>query len=215
MDSTYLLVFLALATLYTLIISTKNQSKRLKSMQKSLDDMNPEINYDFNKFNTASERETRIEIRDNEIYIISDIQNIQIANQTLVSKISSEFEGMPIQFDIVVQPFDKFLFEVDGYRNFNNDGILIVWSYGNPTKIPIEAIELLDFLKGAIPNKPKGVYLNLESFNVDKQESKVILNGIFEDGTNFKLNINYASYLIEFIAPINSFKNFENYNLYA
>ena len=211
MTSLYIFVFAAIGILYAAYTRNKSQSDRLKSLQRRHEVLNPEIKYEYNRFNTKKERNTTISFNQGNFNLKTDIQNIRIANQTLVSKISSEYDNIPIQFDLVIQPFEKVLFEIEGYNNFDQNGIMILWSYGTHTKFPIEQIEELDFLMDVLPAEPRGVYLDLEAFKVDKAENSVLLNGKFQDGKDFKFSINYKSYLLEFTAPEESIKNFKNF----
>jgi len=211
MSSLYFLAFAALGILYSAYLRHRSESNRLTSLQKRHELQNPTIEYEYDRFNTKEKRNTSISITDKDFNFITDIQHIRIANQTFVSKISSEYEEIPIQFDLVIQPFEKVLFDIDGYTNFNQEGILILWSYGAHTKFPIEQIEEFDFLIDVIPTEPNGVYLNLDSFIVDKSDSSVVLNGKFKDGSKYVLTINYKSYILKFKAQLNSIMNFENF----
>ena len=211
MSSLYFLAFAGLGILFAAYIRYKSDSNRLSSLQRRHEIYSPDIDFEYDRFNTKNERKTSVRIEGGQLSIITDIQNIRIANQTLVSKISSEYDELPIQFDIVIQPFEKELFDVEGFTNFSQDGILILWSYGAYTKFPIEQIEKLNFLVDVIPSEPQGVYLNLESFTVDQVEDSVILKGKFEDGKDFKIHLNYKAFLLEFLAPIESIKNFKNF----
>ena len=213
MNSISYIAFAVLGILITAYLRQRSSSSRLESLKKRHEIQNPEIKYEYNRFNTKEERNTIIETKNDQFSLITDIQNIRIANQTLVSKVTSEYQELPIQFEVVIQPFEKALFDIDGFKNFNQDGILILWSNGPDTRFPIEHIEELNFLEDVIPMDPQGVFLSLDSFKVDKSENSIILFGKFDDGSEFKLNIDYKSYRLKFVAPLQSimdFKNFKN-----
>ncbi len=218
MTSLYILAFAALGVLYAAYTRHRIESNRLKSLQKRLEIQNPTIEYDYNRFNTKDERETTIIIQEDNTTLITDIQNISIAEETLVAKISSQYKEIPIKLDVVIRPFEKNLFDIEGYKNFHQEGLLIIWSYGAQTKLPIEQMEELIFLKDKIPMDPGGVYLKLDSFKVDKEESSIILSGSFEDNQEFNLSIYYSSYRLKFsastksISNLSNFKNFEELN---
>lgn len=211
MSSVYILTLALIGVLYTAYLRYRRDSIRLNSLQKRHELQFPDIKYDYDKFNTKSDRNTTIRIEDSDFVLMTDIQNISIANQTLVSRISSNYNEASILFDIVIQPFDKALFEVDGFRNYNHEGILILWSYGSPTKSSLEYIEELNFLYDLIPDEPKGVSLKIDSFRVDKSNSTVELFGKFDDGNEYYLSINHESYILNFRAPLNSIKNLKNF----
>ncbi|MCB0707753.1 MAG: hypothetical protein KDC34_20700 [Saprospiraceae bacterium] len=212
MNSVFLLILLVIGVLFAAYANYNRHTDRLNSLQKRHDLKNPELEYEYNRFNTKKERTTFIKIENDKLILKTDIQNIRIINQTLVSKISSEYEDFPLIFDVVVQPFEKVLFELEGYTNFNQDGIIIMGSYGMHTKLTIEKIDQLRFLVEFIPEKPKATYLKLNSFKVDTMENLVILNGNFPDMNEFMVIIDYESFKLEVHAPVESIRTISNFN---
>ncbi len=205
------MAFAAIGILFAAYTRYKSESNRLKSLQKRHEIQYPIVDYEYDRFNTKEERNTNIAFDNDQFEIVTDIQNIRIANQTLVSRISSEFNEIPILFDIVIQPFEKVLFDIEGFTNFNQDGILILWSYGVHTKMLLEEIEKLKYLSETISSEPGGVYLVLNSFKIDKAENSVILYGTFRDGNEFVLKINYKTFRLKFNAPLNSILSLNNF----
>lgn len=205
----FLLTFISI--LYAAFARNRQESQNLKTLQKRHQSQHPEIKYDYNRFNTKKERNTSVRIERSILYLKTDIQNFQIANETLVSKISSNYEGIPFIFDFVVQPFGKVLFEIEGYKNFNQKGVLILGAYEKFTKAIFEKIEALNFLFELMPETPKATYLDLNAYKVDKAENKIILFGNFPDAQEFKVSIDYKNYLLEMEISMKSLRDVENF----
>lgn len=207
--------FAAIGIFFSVYYKSKIDSRRLNTRQKRLKSINPEIKYEYNRFNVKKERSFEFKFKDDRIKIRADIQRIQIAEQQLISKISSEYDQLPLTFDIIVFPFEKALFEIDGYKNFNQDGVLIIGSYENQTKRGLENIKELKFIADLVPEKTKAIYIQLKSFKTDKTENKVLLFGVFPDGNEFNLAIDYKDYVLEIDAPIHSIKKTTNFQEYT
>ena len=214
MSSLLLFALIMIGVLYSIYTKQRIQTQRLKSVQKRYEIQNPVVDYNYNRLNTKKERSATLNISEEQFYALLDIQNIRIAKGMLISKISSEYDNVAIQFDLIVKPFEKDLFEVEGYRNFTQQGIMIFWSYGDHTKFPLESIEELNFLEDIIPRKPKGFYLKLSDLTVDGASNTINLIGTFEDGQDFMVTINHQSYLLELKAPMESVQNFSNFRDY-
>jgi len=211
----YLLITIGI--LFTALLQYRSQSQRIKIREKRLKEQNPEIQFEYNRFNTKKEREVTLRFDKDKINIKADIQNIQIANQTLVSKISSEYEGVKLEFDIAVFPFEKALFDIDEYRNFNQEGVLVVGSRGIETIKVLRKIEQLSFLEKYFMEM-RATYIPLKSFKVDTAESKVLLLGVYADGKEFTLSIDHKNYLLEINTPLSSLEdpsNFKEYDPYT
>ena len=189
----------------------KSRSGRLKSLQRRLDILNPQIDYQYNRFNTKNERTTSLKFDSGEFNLVTDIQNIRIANQVLLSKISSQYQESPILFDISIQPFDKLLFDIEEFTHINQKGIILLWSYGAHSKLVIEQSTELNFLVDVISDRPQGVYFQFDSFQIDKIEDSVIIYGRFDDGKKFTVTIDYKQYELKVIASLESIKNASNF----
>lgn len=211
MDSIFFLGFASLGILYGVYVRHRMQSRQLRSMQNRLEIQNPEIIYDYNKFNTKKERTTTIVNESGNLNFHTDIQTIQIANGTLVSKVSSIYNEVPLVFDVVVQPFEESLFDMEGFRNFNQDGIVIIGTYGKGTRVGVDQIEELASLSDRIPDEPKAIYLLLDSFNVDKSENKVNLFGTYSDNNEFAITIDHKNYRLQFKTPLESLHKINNF----
>ena len=120
----------------------KSRSGRLESLQRRLDILNPQIDYQYNRFNTKNERTTSLKFDSGEFNLVTDIQNIRIANQVLLSKISSQYQESPILFDI------------EEFTHINQEGIILLWSYGAHSKLVIEQITELNLLVDVISDRP-------------------------------------------------------------
>lgn len=200
--------------LFAVYAAYRRQSNNLKSQQKRHEIQFPDVDYNYNRFNSKSERETEISLEGNQVYLKTDIQSIQVTNQVLICRISSEFEDNQFLIDVVVDPFEKFLFENDGYTNFNHDGTMIIWSYGNYTRFIFEENEDLELIYNLIPEDQGGVYVDLESYTADKSVNQVILEGKFDDSEEFQVIIDYKDYVLEMRAPLDSILKPKNIRIF-
>ncbi len=186
-------------------------------MQRRLEYLPPEIDYNYDRFNTKKERETTLSI-DEKFKLETDIQNIRIGHETLILLISSEINNFPFRFELVVQPFDKVLFEHEKFVNYNQKGNLILWSLGIPTKYLFASDEKLNEAYPDISSNPGGIILHIDSYQIDPDQSSILIHGQLKDLSDFKVIINYKDFRLQLLAPTDSFvkkSNFPNYNDYS
>ena len=211
MSAFYLLILITVGILYSIYTRYKKELRQQDVLKQELAVQNPAIDWEYNRFNTKNERSTFHQLHNGWLKVETDMQTLQIANQTLVSKISSEVNGQPTIFSVVVQPFEKKWLQPDGYRNFNQQGRIILGSYGADTKTLFTQIPPLSTLIEHIPDEPKMISLNLNSFTLDESEKSVIMTGKFFDDLTFKVILFHESYRAQFHTPISSITNLDNF----
>lgn len=174
----------------------------------------PEVDYQYNRFNTKSERNTIISCPKETVILETDIQTVQIANSTLISRISSTYNTKLLEFDVLIQPFDSVLFEIEGYQHFNQEGILILGSYGAPSREVFEQMPHFEYIFQIMPDEPTAVYVAIDDFVVDNSENRVQLRGTLIDGKEFKVDLDYKNYRLTIDVPSESLKNDSNFKLF-
>ena len=103
---------------------------------------------------------------------------------------------------------------MEGYQNFNQDGILIIGTHGIISRQILEQVVPLEHLAKRITFEPQATMLQLHTFKVDKAENAIHLIGNFEDGNNFAVKIDYLNFRMYIEAPIASLLNEENFKLF-
>ncbi len=206
----FIILFSMIGAFYAAYTRHKRHSKRIQSLEKRLNYGPPVIDFEYQRFNTRSKRETSISIEE-EFIFDTDIQNISVGHETLMVLISSEVNDITFKFELVVQPFDKVLLEHDGFTNYNQEGVIILWSLGVQTKHLFTADEKLNELYPNVTNDPGGVRLNIDSYQLDPAQSTILFHGKFKDQNEFKVRLDYKAYRLQLVAPADSVRNKSNF----
>lgn len=202
-----------IGALYAAYTRHKRHTERIQSLEKRLNYGPPVIDFEYERFNTRSERKTSLYIQE-EFILDTDIQNISVAHETLILLISSEINNFPFKFELVVQPFDKVLLAHEGFTNYNQEGIIILWSLGVPTKHLFTAEDKLNELYPDMTNDPGGVILKIDSYQLDPDQSTILFHGQFKDQNEFRVRLDYKDYRLQLVAPADSVikkSNFPNF----
>lgn len=213
MDTSYYLIFATVAIIYSAYLTYKSESARNASLHKRHSIQYPSIDFQYDRFNTKKDRNTTVEKLHERLKVTTDVQSIIIANYNLVVRVESQYEGIDFGFDIIIQPFDKSILELEGYTNYisRNDEILILWSYGVHTKRWIEAVEGLKGLYTVIPSDPAGVFVDLSSFTIDRGSNAIEFYGKLKDGNELKVVLDYEAHVLNLSAPKASIMNVKNF----
>ena len=211
MTAVLLIGLFALGAIYSTIIKEQNRSSRQKYRERQYQRKQVEIQFDYNRFNTKGERSSQWQIEGELIYFETDIQTLQIAEQRLFVRVSSELDGATFKFAFLVGPFDLQLFEINDFQNFNQTGIIVLFPVGDLTAIAFEAIPELEVLAAEVCEARKAKYLNVSHYQVDGPEKSVIINGSFADGLPYKLTLDYHNYRLQIEASLSSILNAQNF----
>ena len=76
MTTTLIIGLATIGAIYTAFINDQNRSSRQRFRQRMYHRMQPEIQFDYNRFNTKGERNSHWEIDGDRIYLETDIQTL-------------------------------------------------------------------------------------------------------------------------------------------
>ncbi len=173
-------------------------------LHRRLARQNPDIEYEYNRFNTNPPRDASSEVTDGVLHFESDIHLIEIANQTLVARVRSELGEVPVLFDLVVMPFGKALFDAEGYQKFDQDGTLLLYSYGEPTKEVLNYLPDLASLVTKIPDEPGASFLLTHTFTIDPADSAIIIEGALGENGDYKVSLDHKRFRLKVEAELSA-----------
>ena len=172
----------------------------------------PDVNYDYNRFNTKDERTTNIKISNDQFIIETDMQHVQIADEMLFLRNSSEIENLgKIRFDLIVTPFIEELISADVYTQSDISGMIIFFAHEPYTSPLLKYLKNVHKISLSLPEDFNNTYLQFHAVITDPADDIVQIKGLFLDGHRWEVNLNIKSYRIRLQAPISSLSNTSNF----
>lgn len=99
-------LLLIIGALLTAFLHSKSKSDELKTRERLHRRMSPEINYEYNRFNTKKERSTTITSEGEFIRIETDVEKIIVIDNKLTLEIQSQLELYGLYLQISINPFN-------------------------------------------------------------------------------------------------------------
>ncbi len=214
MDSPIIIwwILAGVSSILTAYLIHRNHSEKLRIEEARLKKESPDVNYDYNRFNTKDQRTTNIEISNEQFIIETDMQHVQIANEMLFLRNSSEIVNLgKIRFDLTVTPFIKELISADIYTQSDISGMIIFFAHEPYTSVLLEYLKEVHKISLSLPEDFKNTYLQFNAVITDPADDIVQIKGLFLDGQRWEVNLNIKSYRIRLQAPISSLSNTSNF----
>ena len=214
MDSPIIIwwILAGVSSILTAYLIHRNHSEKLRIKEARLKKESPDVNYDYNRFNTKDQRTTNIEISNEQFIIETDMQHVQIANEMLFLRNSSEIVNLgKIRFDLTVTPFIKELISADIYTQSDISGMIIFFAHEPYTSVLLEYLKEVHKISLSLPEDFKNTYLQFNAVITDPADDIVQIKGLFLDGQRWEVTLNIKSYRIRLQAPISSLSNTSNF----
>ncbi len=205
-------IFAGISSIVTAYLIHRNQSEKLNIEEARLKRESPDVNYDYNRFNTKDRRTTSSEILNDRLIIETDMQHVQIANEMLFLRNSLEIENLgKIRFDLIVTPFIKELISADVYTQSDISGRIIFFAHEPYTCVLLEYLRDVHKINLSLPEDFKNTYLQFNAVITDPADDIVQVKGLFLDGQVWEVKLNIKSFRIWLQAPISSLTKTSNF----
>lgn len=205
-------ILAGISSIITAYLINRNHSEKLRIEEARLKRESPDVNYDYNRFNTKDQRTTSFEILNDQLIIETDIQHVQIANEMLFLRNSSEVENLgKIRFDLIVTPFIKELISADVYTQSDVVGMVIFFAHEPYTSVLLDYLKDVHKISLSLPENFKNTYLQFNAVITDPADNIVQVKGLFLDGQTWEVKLNIKSFRIQLQAPIYSLSKISNF----
>ena len=87
------------------VFSSGTANERTRLAQRRLARQNPEVDYNYDRFNTKVERRTTVSAEDDRVKLRTDLQRVALTESRLLLEVVSQLELYRFAVDLAVEPF--------------------------------------------------------------------------------------------------------------